>query len=144
MDLLVLNPTVLTMVGRYRADVFGVPAQGDNDAIQHYAYHQFVLWQHGKLGIGNRHVILSCCVCGKLDRQCFWDCQAWCHASWLWAIHPLCGHRWLSPAGWQCTHNVSVAALAELSSFFIFCWIPCGNCKLTNLMMCYTTINNSC
>ena len=31
MDLLVLDPTVLTMVGRYRADVFGVPAQGDND-----------------------------------------------------------------------------------------------------------------
>ena len=31
MDLLVLDPTVLTMVGRDRADVFGVPAQGDND-----------------------------------------------------------------------------------------------------------------
>ena len=58
MDLLVLDPTVLTMVGRYRADVFGVPARGDNDAMQHYAYHQFVLWRHGKLGIG----ILSCCV----------------------------------------------------------------------------------
>ena len=26
--LLVLDPTVLTMVGRYRADVFGVPARG--------------------------------------------------------------------------------------------------------------------
>ena len=69
MDLLVLDPTVLTMVGRYRADVFGVPARGDNDAMRHYAYHQFVLWQHGKLGIGNRHVILSCHVCGKLDRH---------------------------------------------------------------------------
>ena len=31
MDLLVLDPTVLTMVGRYRADVFGVPSRGDND-----------------------------------------------------------------------------------------------------------------
>ncbi|KAI0213629.1 hypothetical protein LSAT2_001310 [Lamellibrachia satsuma] len=51
MDLLVLDPTVLTMVGRYRADVFGVPARGDNDAMRHYAYHQFVLWRHGKLGI---------------------------------------------------------------------------------------------
>ncbi|KAI0217833.1 hypothetical protein LSAT2_030401 [Lamellibrachia satsuma] len=51
MDLLVLDPTVLTMVGRYRADVFGVPARRDNDAIQHYAYNQFVLWRHGKLGI---------------------------------------------------------------------------------------------
>ena len=28
MDLLVLDPTVLTMVGRYRADVFGVPHEG--------------------------------------------------------------------------------------------------------------------
>ena len=42
--------------------MFGVPARRDNDARQHYAYHQFVLWRHGKLGIGNRHVILSCCV----------------------------------------------------------------------------------
>ena len=58
MDLLVLDPTVLTMVGHYRADVFGVPARGDNDAMRHYAYHQFV--RHGKLGIGNRRVILSC------------------------------------------------------------------------------------
>ena len=62
MDLLVLDPTVLTMVGHYRADVFGVPARGDNDAMRHYAYHQFVLWRHGKLGIGNRRVILSRCV----------------------------------------------------------------------------------
>ena len=62
MDLLVLDPTVLTMVGHYRADVFGVPTRGDSDAMRHYAYHQFVMWQHGKLGIGNRHVILSCCV----------------------------------------------------------------------------------
>ena len=37
MDLLVLDPTVLTMVGRYRADVFCMPARGDNDAMQHYA-----------------------------------------------------------------------------------------------------------
>ena len=41
MDLLVLDPTVLTMVGRYRADVFGVPARRDNDAMRHYTYHQF-------------------------------------------------------------------------------------------------------
>ena len=62
MNLLVLNPTVLTMVGHYRADVFGVPAQGDNDAMRHYAYHQFVLWRLGKLGTCNRRVIPSCCM----------------------------------------------------------------------------------
>ena len=62
MDLLVLDTTVLTMEGRYRADVFGVPARGDNDAMRHYAYHQFVLWRHGKLGTSSRHVIPCCCV----------------------------------------------------------------------------------
>ena len=35
MDLLVLDPTVLTMVGRYRPDVFGVPARDDNDAMRY-------------------------------------------------------------------------------------------------------------
>ena len=40
--------------------MFGVPARGDNDAMRHYAYHQFV--RHGKLGIGNHRVILSYCV----------------------------------------------------------------------------------
>ena len=61
MDLLVLDRTVLTMVGRYRADVFIVPARGDNDAMRHYAYHQFGMWQHGKLGTGKRR--------SKLDRH---------------------------------------------------------------------------
>ena len=59
MDLLVLDPRVLTMVGRYRVDVFGVPARGDNDAMLHYAYHQFVLWRHGKLGIGKDRTDIS-------------------------------------------------------------------------------------
>ena len=32
MDLLVLDPAVLITTGRYRADVFSIPAHRDNDA----------------------------------------------------------------------------------------------------------------
>ena len=34
----------------------------ENKAMRHAAYRQFVLWQFGKLGKGDRRVIPSCCI----------------------------------------------------------------------------------
>ncbi len=62
MDLYILDPTVLALVGRYRADIFATPARADNEAMRHYAYCQFILWRHGRLGQGNRRVVPSCCL----------------------------------------------------------------------------------
>ena len=39
----------------------------ENRAMKHAAYRQFVLWQFGKLGKGDRSVIHSCCIWKILD-----------------------------------------------------------------------------
>ena len=43
MELLILDPAVPIMVGRYRSDVSGTQAQQDNNVMQHHASQQFAM-----------------------------------------------------------------------------------------------------
>ncbi|XP_060067060.1 uncharacterized protein LOC132547309 [Ylistrum balloti] len=62
-QVLVLDEAVLALARLYRQDTFALPEEEDwNKANRHAAYRQYIFWQLGRLGTGDRRVIPSCAV----------------------------------------------------------------------------------
>uniref|UniRef100_A0A4W3JL13 P2X purinoreceptor 7 intracellular domain-containing protein n=1 Tax=Callorhinchus milii TaxID=7868 RepID=A0A4W3JL13_CALMI len=62
---LCLNEAVLQLMLNYRNELFGLHAfsnDSHNSELRHAAYRQYIMWQHGCLGTGNKRIIPSCCV----------------------------------------------------------------------------------
>lgn len=58
-----MDELVLQIAQMYRQDVLALPQDKDyNKGKRHAAYRQFILWHRGRLGVGVRRIIPSCCV----------------------------------------------------------------------------------
>ena len=70
MGIFILEAMVLRLPRNYRNDIFALGEEDDeNKANWHATYMQFIMWQHGCLGQGDRTVIFSCCV-WRIRDQC--------------------------------------------------------------------------
>ena len=114
MDQYILDPLVLDLQMLYRNDVMALNAALDDDrrrSQRHAAYRQFILWQYGRLGEGNRRVIQSCCVwrirgrypdprniySGYRVGRLFWNCSVLCWLQaepWHLTFHNDACRRW--------------------------------------------------
>ena len=60
-NLLILDDLVLQVAQMYRQDVLALPQDEDyNKGKRHAAYRQYILWHHGRLGVGIRRIIFVC------------------------------------------------------------------------------------